>query len=345
MNCLLASSTSARAMFRPRLRQKCLLTSRFYSSTSSKTTGKRIVITGGSGKAGQYIIPHLLSRGHEILNLDLTPPPPSSPLAASVHTIRTDLTSSGQVFNALSSPFKLTQPLTLHSRSLQPPDAVIHLAGLARNMLVPDNETFRVNSVGTYNVIEAACKLGIRKIIVASSVCVYGVTYAEGDIDFPSFPIDEDIDCNPTDTYSISKLCGERVARGFARRFGTDIYALRIGALIAPEEYQTDVFNAYVERPEEWKVHGWSYTDARDLGEMCERCVKVDGLGWQAFNATNDEITNSLSEDGNTEAFLKRMCPETPFTRRMGGREAPMSNRKMKEMLGFEEQHHWKKYC
>ena len=78
---------------------------------------------------------------------------------------------------------------------------------------------------------------------------------------------------------------------------------------------------------------------------MYERCVRVDGLGWQAFNATNDEITNSLSEDGNTEAFLKRVCPETPFTRRMGSREAPMSNRKMKEMLGFEEQHHWKKYC
>ncbi|KAG4414909.1 hypothetical protein IFR04_011932 [Cadophora malorum] len=329
-------------MLRQALRQKHVFSSRFYSSTCSTSLGKRIIVTGGSGKAGQYIIPHLLSRDHQILNLDLTPP--SQPIP-NVHTLRTDLTSSGQVFNALSSPFKLTQPFPIHSRPLQPPDAVIHLAGLARNMLVPDNETFRVNTLGTYNIIEAACKLGIRKVIIASSVCVYGATFAEGDVDFPSFPIDEDIDCNPTDTYSISKLCGERVARGFARRFGIDVYALRIGALIAPGEYQTDVFKTYVERPEEWKVHGWSYTDARDLGEMCERCVRVDGLGWQAFNATNDEITNSLSEDGNTEAFLKRVCPETPFTRRMGSREAPMSNRKMKEMLGFEEQHHWKKYC
>jgi nucleoside-diphosphate-sugar epimerase len=211
-------------------------------------------------------------------------------------------------------------------------------------MLVPDNETFRVNALGTYNVVEAACKLGIRKVIIASSVCVYGVTFAEGDVDFPSFPIDEETDVNPTDTYSISKSCGERVARGFARRFGIDIYVLRIGALIAPEEYKTDAFRAYVERPEEWKVHGWSYTDARDLGEMCERGARVDGLGWQVFNATNDEITNSLLEDGSTEGFLKRMCPETPFTRRMGRREAPISNRKMKEMLGFKEQHTWRKY-
>lgn len=211
-------------------------------------------------------------------------------------------------------------------------------------MLVPDDETFRVNAVGTYNVIEAACKLGIRKIIIASSVCVYGVTYAEGDISFSSFPIDEEVDVNPTDTYSISKVCSEKVARGFARRFDIDIYCLRIGALIAPEEYKTDVFRGYVERPEVWKVHGWSYTDARDLGEMCERCVRVDGLGWQVFNATNDEITNFLLKDKSTEEFLKRMCPETPFTRAMGSREAPMSNRKMKEMLGFKEQHNWRKY-
>ncbi|KAK0111154.1 hypothetical protein ONS95_001531 [Cadophora gregata] len=329
-------------MLRHTLRLEHVLSSRFYSSTSSLSKGKRIIVTGGSGKAGQYIIPHLLSRGHEILNLDLTVP--SQPIP-DVHTIKTDLTSSGQVFNALTSPFKLTQPFPIHSHPFQPPDAVIHLAGHARNMLVPDNETFRVNTVGTYNVIEAACKLGIPKIIIASSVCVYGVTFGEGDVDFTSFPIDEEIDVNPTDTYSISKLCGERIARGFARRFGTDIYALRIGALITPEEYKTDVFNAYIEKPEEWKVHGWSYTDARDLGEMCERCVRVDGLEWQVFNATNDEITNFVSRDGSTEGFLKRMCPETPFTRNIGRREAPMSNRKMKEMLGFEEQHNWRKYC
>ena len=48
------------------------------------------------------------------------------------------------------------------------PDAVIHFAAYARNMLVPDNETFRGNVLSTYNVIEAACKLGVKKIIIAS---------------------------------------------------------------------------------------------------------------------------------------------------------------------------------
>ena len=296
--------------------------------------GKRIVVTGGSGRVGRHVIDYLLKQGHEILNLDLMPLPDSY---KDVHTIKVDLTDSGQVFNAISSHFKHTQPQ--RRPVIQAPDAVVHLGAYARPMIVSDNETFRGNTQGTYNVIEAACKLGVKKIVIASTVCVYGVTYAEGDVDFPSFPIDEDIDTNPIDTYAISKVCCERVARGFARRFDVDIYAMRIGAHVLPEEYD-EIFRSYVHEPENWKVHGWSYTDARDFGQMCDLAVKTDGLGFQVFNAINDEITCTVP----TDELLKRLCPNTPFTRDMGEREAPMSNRKIKEMLGFKEEHHWRKY-
>ncbi|KAF7159478.1 hypothetical protein CNMCM5623_004816 [Aspergillus felis] len=161
--------------------------------------GKHIVVTGGSGKAGQEIIAYLLQHGHEILNFDLSPLPSS--LSDRVHTIRLDL--------ADTEPFR--EPLG------RVPDAVIHLGGYARNMMVPDNETFRGNIMCTYSVMEAACRLNIKKIITASSVAVYGVRFADGDTDFPSFPVEEDVDTNPMDAYAISKLCGEYVARGFAR--------------------------------------------------------------------------------------------------------------------------------
>ncbi|KAL2854014.1 hypothetical protein BJX68DRAFT_264765 [Aspergillus pseudodeflectus] len=298
--------------------------------------GKRIIVTGGSGKAGRHIIEFLLAQGHEILNLDLAPLP--APLNQHVHTLKTDLTDGAQIYSSIHSHFKLTEPFPA-SEPL--PDAVIHLAGLARNMLVPDNETFRVNTTSTYNVVEASCRSGIKKIILASSVCVYGVTYADGDINFPSFPVDEEIDVNPMDIYALSKVCGEKTGRSFARRFGVDVYALRIGAVIAPEEYQT-AFSSYVQDPARWKVHGWSYTDARDLGKMCDLCVAKDGLGFQVFNATNDRITN-LSP---TVAFLREVHPEgeVKFTREMDEFEAPLSNRKIKELLGFVEDHPWQKY-
>ncbi|KAJ5980440.1 hypothetical protein N7481_007738 [Penicillium waksmanii] len=219
----------------------------------------RIVVTGGSGKAGQYVINELLAAGHQILNLDLMPM-----THPDVHTLKTDLSDSGQVFNALSGQWTLHEPFP---EGLPPrPDAVVHLAGYARNMIAPDNELFRANTQGTYNLVEAACKLGIRKIIIASSVTVYGVSFAQGDANYPYFPIDEDQDVNPTDTYALAKLCNERVARGFAARFGVDIYILRIGRVIEPEDYNGEIFYSYVHEPEQWKVHGWSYIDARDLG-------------------------------------------------------------------------------
>jgi hypothetical protein len=69
-------------------------------------------------------------------------------------------------------------------------------------------------------------------------------------------------------------------------------------------------------------------------------CIEKDGLGYQVFNAVNDTIT----ADQPTEAFLKRWCPATPITRPMGEREAPLSNRKAREVLGFKEAHNWRKY-
>lgn len=93
-------------------------------------------------------------------------------------------------------------------------------------MIVPDNECFKANVTSTYNVIEAACKLGVKKIIIASSETTYGVCFSEGDSDYHSFPLEEDYDFDPADSYALSKICGEQTARTFARRYKNDIYAL-----------------------------------------------------------------------------------------------------------------------
>lgn len=206
-------------------------------------------------------------------------------------------------------------------------------------MLVPDNEMFQANVRSTYNVIEAACKLGVKKILIASSETTYGVCFSEGDTDYHCFPLEEDYDCDPMDSYALSKLCGERTARTFARRFGVDIYALRIGNVIEPHEYKRD-FPKHVGEPMTRKRNAWSYIDARDLGQICDLAVKKDGLGFQVFNATNDTITTTVP----TAQFLKENCPNTPVTREMGEWEGPLSNRKAREVLGFKEEHDWRKY-
>jgi len=295
----------------------------------------RIVFTGGSGKAGRHALPYLLAQGHEVLNLDLVPFPDPT---ANVYTLKTDLTDPGQVFNALTAHFNGAG----FNRPGPPPgapDVVIHFAAVPSNNLVPDNKCFQVNTLSTYNVIEAACKLGVKKIIIASSETTYGVCFAQGDVDFHSFPLEEDYDVDPMDSYALSKICGEKTARTFARRFGVDIYALRIGNVIEPSDYATR-FPDFIKNPMSRKRCAWSYIDARDLGQICHLATKKSGLGFQVFNATNDTITTDIP----TAEFLKKACPNVQVTRQLGEWEAPLSNRKTREVLGFKEEHNWRKY-
>ena len=292
---------------------------------------KRIVFTGGTGKAGRHAVPHLLGKGYSILNVDLKPLD-----LPGVNTLNTDITDSGQVFNAFTTHFGFDGYNNGEPPSA--PDAIVHFAAIPRVMIEPDNKTFSANVVGTYNVIEAAMKLGVRKVIIASSETTYGVCFAEGDKDFHSFPLEEDYDSDPMDSYGLSKVVNEKTARAFAMRYGADIYALRIGNVIEPHEYAN--FPSYLDNPMSRKRNAWSYIDARDLGEIVHLCIEKDGLGYQVFNAVNDTITADLP----TPEFLAKYCPDTPVTRPMGADEAPISNRKAREVLGFKEAHPWKAY-
>ncbi|RBP06252.1 UDP-glucose 4-epimerase [Roseiarcus fermentans] len=292
---------------------------------------KRIVFTGGTGKAGRHVVPYLLGKGYKILNVDLKPLEQKG-----VNTLIADLTDNGQAFNALTSHFGLDGFEA--GRPAPPPDAVVHFAAIPRVLIEPDNKTFTANVVSTYNVIEAAMKLGVRKVIVASSETTYGVCFAEGDKDFHHFPLEEDYDSDPQDSYGLSKVCNEKTARAFAMRYHADIYALRIGNVIEPHEYS--MFKGFLDNPMSRKRNAWSYIDARDLGEIVHLCLEKDGLGYQAFNAVNDTITLNTP----TEAFLRKACPNVEIRRPIEGFAAPLSNRKIREVLGFRESHDWRKY-
>ena len=294
-------------------------------------TAKRVVFTGGTGKAGRHALPYLKDKGYDLLNVDLRPSE-----HADIKTLIADLTDSGQAFNALTTHFGFEG--FRGGRPPAPPDAVVHFAAIPRVLIEPDNETFRVNTVSTYNVIEAAAKLGVRKIIIASSETTYGVCFAEGDKNFHSFPLEEDYDVDPMDSYGLSKVVNEKTARAFAMRYGIDIYALRIGNVIEPDEYA--MFPGFLANPPSRKRNAWAYIDARDLGEIVHLAIQKDGLGFQVFNAVNDTITATMP----TRAFLERYCPGVPITRELGEFESPLSNRKAREVLGFKEAHNWRKY-
>ncbi|MET3127835.1 nucleoside-diphosphate-sugar epimerase [Arcicella rosea] len=292
----------------------------------------RILFTGGSGKAGKYVIAYLLEQGHKVLNVDIIPLN-----LVGVENLIADITDAGQMFNAMSSYIGLGE---LEGGNGVPKfDAVVHFAAVPRILIKPDNETFRVNTIGTYNVIEAAVKLGIKKIIIASSETTYGICFSDGQTDPKSLPLEEDYDVDPMDSYGLSKVVNEKTAQSFQRRSGIDIYALRIGNVIEPHEY-AELFPHYFKNPEVRRRNAFCYIDARDLGQIVNLCLQKDGLGFQIFNAGNDHNGAIIPSKELAEKFF----PNVPVTRELGEHEALFSNRKIREVLGFKEQHHWMKY-
>ncbi len=295
-------------------------------------TKKRIFFTGGSGKAGKHVIPYLLDQGHRVMNVDLVPLDHPG-----VDNLIADITDSGQMFNAMSSYAGLDE---LEPGNGVPKfDAVVHFAAVPRILINPDNETFRVNTMGTYNVIETAVKLGIKKIIIASSETTYGICFSDGKTNPNVLPLEEDYDVDPMDSYGLSKVVNEKTARSFQRRSGYDIYALRIGNVIEPHEY-AELFPDYFKNPEVRRRNAFCYIDARDLGQIVDLCLKKDGLGYQVFNAGNDQNGAIIPSKELAEQFF----PDVPITRELGEHEALFSNRKIREVLGFREQHNWQKY-
>lgn len=292
----------------------------------------RIFFTGGSGKAGRHVISYLLDQGHKVLNVDLMPLNHSG-----VNNLIADITDSGQMFNAMSSYAGLDE---LESGKGVPKfDAVVHFAAVPRILIKPDNETFRVNTIGTYNVIEAAVKLGIKKIIIASSETTYGICFSDGKTDPKVLPLEEDYDVDPMDSYGLSKVVNEKTARSFQLRSGFDIYALRIGNVIEPNEY-AELFPHYFNNPEVRRRNAFCYIDARDLGQIVDLCLKKDGLGYEIFNAGNDHNGAIIP----SKELAAKFFPNVPIIRELGEHEALFSNRKIREVLGFKEQHNWQKY-
>jgi len=289
----------------------------------------RVFFTGGTGKAGRHAIPYLREQGHHVVNIDRVTSHEAGP------HLTVDLCDAGQVFGAMSQfvDFHELEPAT----GVPKYDAVVHFAAVPRVMMGPDGECYRQNTASTYNVIEAAVKLGIPKVIFASSETTYGICFAEGERKPDYIPVDEEHPTLPHDSYAMSKVCNEVSARAFQHRSGIDIYGLRINNVIEPHEY-AEQFPAYVKDPALRRRNIFGYIDARDLGHMVDCCLKADGLGFQIFNVANED-----SSVGATSAdIIEQFYDGVPVTRQMSEHETFYDISKAKKMLGYAPKHGWR---
>ncbi len=290
---------------------------------------KRVIVTGGSGLAGKWVVEDLVAHGYEVLNVDRVPM-----AKGTARTLITDITDAGQVFNAFAS----TTTAKEFDDDIEPKpiDAVVHFAAIPRILVTTDNEVFRINVMGTYNVLDAAAKLGIKKVIVASSETTYGVVFAHRHRDPVYFPLDEDYPVDPMDSYATSKVINEVTAKAFHARTGADIYCLRIGNVLDPVDYQK--FPTWLKDPALRKRIAWSYIDGRDLATACRLGIEKDGLGFTVMNVAADDV----SSDRPVAELLKTYYPNVPVRKPLGEFETLLSNEKLKRLLGWQQAYRWR---
>jgi nucleoside-diphosphate-sugar epimerase len=289
----------------------------------------RIFFTGGSGKAGKHVVAHLADQGHQVTNADLVPLGHPD-----VADLQVDLTDAGETYSALAGLATFDE---LDLAEAPTYDAVVHFAAVPRIMLTSDAKTYATNVLSTYNVLEAATRLGIRKVVFASSETTYGVCFAQGERKPLHVPVDEDHPTVPEDSYAMSKVAGEVTARSFQARTGADVYGLRINNVIEPHEY-ADLFPPFLEDPSLRRRNIFAYIDTRDLSQMVQRCLEVDGLGYEVFNVANAD----MSVAATTQEVRERFYDGVEVRREMGRDETFYAIDKARDLLGYEPEHSWR---
>jgi nucleoside-diphosphate-sugar epimerase len=285
-----------------------------------------IIVTGGSGKVGRAAVKHLMESGHAVASIDMNRPAGLSnpPKPGEVNFSRADITDFGQVMAAFSG---------INERVGQPVDTVVHLGAIASPGEAPDHVIFQTNMVSTYNVFEAARRLGIRNIVWASSETVYGVPYPGG----PQYvPVDEEIE-QPQWSYSLSKLMGEKLAEQFARWDpATKIIGLRLSNVQEPQDYAN--FESYQADARTRHFNLWTYIDARDAAQAIRLSIEAKLTGVHVFGIAN---SNSLMRRSN-DSLLDEIWPGVPRKRPLRSNESLISIEKAQRLLGYQPQYDWK---
>lgn len=277
----------------------------------------RIAVTGASGKLGTVVVNELREAGHDVVGLDVVG-------TRGAGFVQVDLTDYGQTVDALQGVNDQHDGL----------DAVVHLAAIPAPGIRSDVATFHNNIAVTFNVLWAAIRLGITRIVTASSETVQGLPF---DVPPPYIPVDEAYAARPESVYSLVKHLEETLEKELVRWHPeVSLTALRFSNVMVPADYaEFPSFDADAAR-RKWNL--WSYIDARDGAAVVARALEVAPAGFDHFLiAAGDTVMSRPNAELVAEVF-----PDVEVRGELGVNASLFSTAKAQRLLGWTPRHSWR---
>lgn len=237
---------------------------------------QKVLVTGSEGFVGQHLV-SLLKKDYQIIGLSRNTKIPSE---ENVDYVLGDILNPDQMYDLLKT---------------HQPDAIIHLAGIAKTWGIDPKELFNINLFGTLNIYEAVLKFKSEdssfdpKIIFISSAEVYGKTTEPGNIT-------ENSPLLPINSYGTSKLAADRLSYQYSEANHLKIAILRPFPHIGPGQqkgfFASDMASQIVEiekgQQEEILVGNLKavrdYLDVRDVVEAYKAVLESDFTPGEVFN-------------------------------------------------------------
>lgn len=279
---------------------------------------KKVVVTGGSGRLGQFVIRDLLARNYQVLSLDKV-----APREKICPSWLADLRHSGDLFEALKGAY-----------------GIIHLGAYQAPNLAPDAETLSNNVSSTYNVLRAAADSGVKKVVLASSTAAFGFIYATKLWAPDYLPLDEAHPSNPQDSYGLSKVLGEKIADSIVSvRRDMTVSSLRFPGVNFDLTYES--FRERWRNPPARASGFWTYIDARDAAMTCRLALEAKFTGHEVFIASAPK--NCMIQP--TLELVKKYLPRGAKIKKVAGTHwSCVDSAKARRVLGFKPAHVWQDY-
>jgi nucleoside-diphosphate-sugar epimerase len=227
---------------------------------------KKVVVTGGSGRLGQFVIRDLLAHDYQVLSLDRI-----SPREKLCPSWLADLRQIGDLFEALKDAY-----------------GIVHLGAYQAPNLAPDGETLSNNVSSTYNVLRAAADSHVKRVVIASSTAAFGFIYAKHIWPPDYLPLDENHPSKPQDSYGLSKVLGEQIADSIVSVYqDMTVSSMRFPGVNFDLSYES--FRERWRNPATRASGFWTYIDARDAATACRLALEANFKGHEVLIASAAE--------------------------------------------------------